>query len=233
VISGPRRVLLVDPDDSGALATRLRTHLPDHEVVTARTSGDAVTVLGRDAIAALVVDVRESADAPALLSHVRSSFPNLPVVIIGDGPADDVRSRLPALGLLRIVEHPADAAVVAQHVRGSRAESVRGRLVDIHLSTVVQLMRGERATGCLLVHTNHRRGRLHFLDGTLMDAYDFDADVAGEAAARNLLLLDVVTVEFERSLHNHARRIATSLDRLLLEVATAADERATVDGTDP
>jgi hypothetical protein len=90
---------------------------------------------------------------------------------------------------------------------------------------LLQLVQMERKSCALHVRSGDSQGRLHFLSGELVNAYSFELDAEGEAAARHLLALDDVTIEFERSLHNHVRTIQTPLTTLLLDVAKDIDER--------
>ena len=93
------------------------------------------------------------------------------------------------------------------------------------LAPLLHLLQLERSTCSLLVRSGARKGRLHFRAGELVNAYAFELDVDGEAAARHLLAWERATIDFERSLHNHVRGIHTPLAELLLDVAREQDER--------
>jgi CheY-like chemotaxis protein len=163
-------------------------------------------------------------DGFELLAHVRNHHPNLPVVVLASTGPGSITERAPQLGSMRVLQKPTSPALVARHVLEVGSETVRGRMTGVPLASLLRLMQLERKTCSLLVRSGPSKGRLHFLSGELVNAYAFDLAAEGEAAARHLLALDKVTIDFERSLHNHLRRIHTPLDALLLEVAVRVDE---------
>lgn len=204
----------------------LGIHLPEHAIATASDGREAVEHLTRHPVDVLVTDVNMPVmDGFELLAHVRNHHPNIPVVVLAAMAPENVRSGTSGLGSFRILRKPTSPAVVAQHIRDALAESVRGRLPDVSLAPLLRLVHLERKTCSLLVRSSSSKGRLHFLSGELVDAYAFELDAVGEVAARHLLTLDRVAIEFERSLHNDKRRIETPLETLLLETAVAHDEQ--------
>lgn len=233
MITGPRIVLVVDPDPTfrTLLRTSLKDHLPGFEVSTAASDDEAVTYLQSRPVDVLVADASSDPreGGGTLLGHVRDHHPNLAVVVLSvdDGEqADPLAPSSAPLGILRVVRKPATPAAVAAAVAAAHADVVRGRIGDVTLPTFLNLMQLERKTCSLLVRSGTKKGRLHLLDGDLVNAYSFDLDVDGEDAARHLLAWDTVSIDFERSLHNHNRLIVTPLQELLLQVATQVDEEA-------
>lgn len=227
MIDAPKIVLVVDDELSARtmLVEGLRHHLDRFTVAAVTNGAEAVSYLQEHPVDVLVTDVRMPVmDGFELLAHVRQHYPNLPVIVLSTLAPEEVREASPSLGILRIVRKPASAAEVARHVREADADTVQGRMQGVALSTLLDLMQRERKTCSLLIRAGAEKGRLHFLSGELVNAYAFSLETDGEAAARHLLGLDVVTIDFERSLHNHERRIHTPLATLLLEVATQLDE---------
>lgn len=212
------------------MQTSLADHLPGFEVSVAASHGEAVTYLQSRPVDVLVADAsvpREGGET--LLGHVREHNPNLAVVLLSVDDGEEGERIAPtsaALGMLRVVRKPATPAAVAAAVAAAHADVVRGRIGDVNLPTFLNLMQLERKTCSLLVRSGSQKGRLHLLDGDLVNAYSFDLDVDGEEAARHLLAWDTVSIDFERSLHNHERLIVTPLQELLLQVARDADEHA-------
>jgi CheY-like chemotaxis protein len=227
VISAPKTVLVVDDEPAvrWLLQQGLPKHLPDYQVATVGNGQEAIDYLNAYPVEVLVTDiVMPVMDGFELLAHVRSRHPNLPVVVLATMAPDDVTRSAPKLGAMHVIQKPATAETVARSVHEARTATARGRMAGVPLSTLLQLMQLERKTCSLLVSSGGRKGRLHFLSGDLVNAYAFELDVEGEEAARHLLALDKVTIDFERSLHNHVRQIHTPLSKLLLEVATDLDE---------
>ena len=224
----PRTVLVVDDDP--AVRRLLREGLPMHlegtTVATAVHGGDAIQHLCKHPVSVIVTDVSMPImDGFTLLAYVRKHHPNLPVVVLSTMAAEAVMEGAPQLGMLRILRKPASPSQVAEAVRSAHAESASGRMTAVPLAALLHLIQIERKSCSLLVRSGERKGRLHFLSGELVNAYSFELGTDGEAAARQVLGWHTVTVDFERSLHNHQRLIHTPLQALLLEVATAQDER--------
>jgi CheY-like chemotaxis protein len=227
VTGAPKTVLVVD--DEPSVRTLLREALPRHlerfAVATASNGVEAVTYLRSHPVDVLVTDVHMPVmDGFELLAYVRNHHPNLPVVVLSVMSPEDVQDGSPQLGVLRVLRKPASPAELARHIREAAADTVKGHMTGVPLVSLLELMRTERKSCSLLVRSGEEKGRLHFLSGELVNAYAFSLDVDGEEAARHLLGLDIVTIDFERSLHNHERRIETPLSTLLLEVATRRDE---------
>lgn len=236
MITGPRTVLVVAPDPTAltVLGTHLPTHLPDYSVAVAASTDLAIDHLRSRPVDVLVTDLSAPGrGGTALLRYVRGHHPNLALVALSANATDDVHSASPRLGLVRIVRTPAAPATIAKAVVEAHADVVRGRIGHVALATVLNLMQLERKTCSLLVRSGERKGRLHFLAGELVNAYSFDLDVDGEQAARHLLAWDTVSIDFERSLHNHERRIRIPLQELMLQVATHADDAARRRESDP
>ena len=227
MISGPRTVLVVDDDQAlcSLLETGLPLHLDGFSVATAVHGADAVRYLRNHPVDVLVTDTGMPVmDGFELLAYVRNHHPTLPVVMLSVMAPEVVQDGSLPLGLLRIVRKPSSIAEIAKAVLEAGADVVRGRMSAVPLATLLQLMQLERKTCSLLVRSGSRKGRLHLVSGELVNAYAFELDTDGEEAARHLLGWETVSIDFERSLHNHERRIETPLKTLLLEVARQRDE---------
>lgn len=228
MITAPRSVVVVDDDPAVRRLLRegIPMHLEDASVATAVHGGDAIQHLCKHPVDVIVTDVSMPImDGFTLLAYVRKHHPNLPVVVLSTMAAEAVMERAPQLGLLRILRKPASPAQVAEALRDAHAESASGRMTGVPLAALLHLIEIERKSCSLLVRSGERKGRLHFLSGQLVNAYSFELGAEGEAAARQVLGWHTVTVDFERSLHNHQRLIHTPMQTLLLEIATERDER--------
>lgn len=228
MIGAPRTVLLVDDDAAARLlyARSLPGALPEFQIVTAPNGAEALAVLAERPIEVLVTDLHMPVmDGFQLLAHVRERYPNLGVVVLSSMPPEQVARTAPNLATYRRVPKPVPPAALAAHVRAAAEERVRGHIAEAPLAPLLHLLAIERSTCALLVRSGARKGRLHFRDGELVNAYAFELDRDGEAAARYLLAWDRASVDFERSLHNHVRTVRTPLDELLLDVARERDER--------
>lgn len=227
MIRTPRTVLVVD-DDAAArrlYELTLATHLPEFALVVVEHGVAALEVLAAQPVEVMVTDLHMPVmDGFELLARVRERHPNLGVIVLSSMDPERVAASAPRLGSYRRVAKPISPADLAAQVRAAAEERVRGHIAEVPLAPLLQLLELERSTCSLLVRSGARKGRLHFRDGALVNAYAFELDVDGEAAARHLLAWDRATIDFERSLHNHVRGVHTPLATLLIDVARERDE---------
>ncbi|MCI0346839.1 MAG: DUF4388 domain-containing protein [Chloroflexi bacterium] len=101
--------------------------------------------------------------------------------------------------------------------------AAQGYLQGVSLSTVVQLVGLERMTCSVGVHAGDRSGRLDFVQGELVDARA--GDLAGTAAAYEILGWPDPSIDLAASVASHARSIERPLAAILLDVSRLADER--------
>jgi Domain of unknown function (DUF4388) len=109
------------------------------------------------------------------------------------------------------------------------SSTFRGELGLIGLFDLGQLLMLNRATGCLAVQSDDRKGYLYFEDGRLVNAVD-DMFKEGEAAAYKVFAWQTGTFEFrpEAPTGNHTIDVGT--DAVMLESARQQDEAAAVKG---
>lgn len=227
MIHGPKTVLLADDDDAVRLLYEvgLPPRLPGFQITTVRNGQEAIAYLTSQPVAVLVTDIAMPVkDGFEVMAHVRNHLPNLPVVVIAAAAPASGSGEILGLGAVHVLQKPVAPEVLAERILRVHGDSARGRMAGLSLATLLQLVHIERKSCALHVRSGESRGRLHFLSGELVNAYAFELDAEGEAAARHLLSLDDVTIEFERSLHNHVRTIHTPLVTLLLDTAREADE---------
>jgi len=228
MIQGPKTVLLADDDAAvrWLYEIGLPSHLPGYRFATVRNGQEAIDYLNSQPVAVLITDVAMPVkDGFEVMAYVRNHHPNLPVIVIATVAPSPGNEEVRGLGAIHVLQKPVPPEVLAARILEVHGESARGRMVGLSLGMLLQLVQMERKSCSLHVRSGDSRGRLHFLSGELVNAYAFELDAEGEAAARYLLALDDVTVEFERSLHNHVRTIHTPLTTLLLDVAKEIDER--------
>jgi CheY-like chemotaxis protein len=227
VIRSLKTVLVADDEHAirRLMQEALPHHLPGFEVAVVADGQEAIDYLTSHPVDVVVTDLAMPVkDGFAVLAHVHNHHPNLPVVVLTAAEVDRIQGEAPRRGLLRVVQKPASAAHVARQLLEAGSKTARGRMSGFPLATLLRLLQLERKTCSLYVRSGERRGRLHFRSGELVNAYAFELDEEGEEAARYLLSLDEATIDFERSLHNHLRRIHTPLETLLMDAAPRDDE---------
>lgn len=220
------KVLLVD-DSPGILKhheSGLKMHL-DVQVFTACNGKEATAVLESSPIELVITDLSMPVmDGFALLAYLKRRHPNLPVIVATSIDKAKLDTSLFNQGSLPILKKPVEAALLASEVRRVLTELSLGHLEGVTLPSLLQLLQWERKSCSLLITSNERRGRLHFLSGELVDAFVFEGALEGETAAKTVLTWDNVDIEIERSHHNHKRLIQKDLTQLLIEVAQGRDE---------
>jgi DNA-binding response OmpR family regulator len=226
MIPAPKAILIVARDDVllTALSEGLTPYLSNVHLHTAWNVRAALGILEHESLDVVIAELDlPEADGFELLASMRRLHPNVPVVVISSRTEAEVRRGAPELGVFRLLSPSADPALVARNVLEARIETARGKLIAVSLAPLLELLGLERRTCGLLVESAGRKGRLHFRDGALVNAYAFESGADGAPAAREILSWEHVDVDFERSLHNHERKIETPLATLLLEAAVMRD----------
>ena len=228
MIQAPRTVLVVDDDAVARLLYEraLAPQLKEFALVVVDNGAAALEVLAARPVEVLVTDLHMPVmNGFELLARVRERHPNMGVIVLSNMDPERVADSAPRLGSYRRVAKPISPADLAAQVRAAAEERVQGHIAEVPLAPLLQLLQLEGSTCSLLVRSGARKGRLHFRNGDLVNAYAFELDTDGEPAARHLLAWERATVDFERSLHNHVRSIRTPLAELLIDVAREQDER--------
>ena len=220
MIDGAKTVLVADDDPATCWMYQrsLPDHLPGFRVATVGHGQEAIDFLSAVPVAVLVTDIAMPVkDGFDLLAHVQNHHPNLPVVVIAAiAPRSDAEAA-PSRGTLRLLRKPVPPAELAEHVLAAYHDAANGGLAGVSLVPLLRLVQAERKSCALHLRSGERSGRLHFVAGELVNAYAADLALEGEDAARHLLGFDNVTIAFERSRHDHVRRISTPLETLLHE----------------
>jgi predicted regulator of Ras-like GTPase activity (Roadblock/LC7/MglB family) len=98
----------------------------------------------------------------------------------------------------------------------------QGHFRGISLLTVLQVVQLDRTTCTLVVENGGQRGRLHFVDGELVDAET--GVLAGTAAAYEIVGWREGDVAIDRATNASRRRIGRPLTAILLDVSKMIDE---------
>jgi hypothetical protein len=111
------------------------------------------------------------------------------------------------------------------------SSTFRGELGLIGLFDLGQLLLLNRATGCLAVQSEDRKGYLYFEEGRLVNAVD-DMFKEGEAAAYKVFAWQTGTFEFRPESPTGNHTIEAGTDAVMLEAARLQDEAASQSGAD-
>jgi len=103
------------------------------------------------------------------------------------------------------------------------AGSISGELGVVSLFDLGQLLLLNGATGCLVVHSNERRGFLYFVEGRLVNAVD-DAYQQGENVACQIFSWKSGAFQFRPEPASGAATITSGTEAVMLEAARRMDE---------
>ena len=196
-----------------------------YEVLLAENGEEAISILEKDQVDLVVTDLNMPyADGFGLLSHIKRTQSNLPVVVATGLAPVDYSERLDPIGAVTVMSKPVDPYKLTAEISRLLAETSTGNLHGVTLPGFLQLIEMERKSCAVRVSKGELKGRLHFLSGELVSAYTFDDDEEGVPAARRILSWSDVDIEIERSYHNHKRLIERSLQEILMEAAVRVDE---------
>ena len=225
--SARRTVLIVD-DDPGTLrvlSSGIGTTLDLFDVVTASDGREAIDVLERRSVDAIVTDLAMPVlDGFALIAHVTNLKRTLPVIVLSGLAASDIDERLARFGGLRVLHKPASYQDVAEVLIQTLERVDLGQVEGIPLSGVLQLVESERRSCTVVVGSGRRKGRLYFQSGRLINAFSEDFGADGEAAAYDILGWGDTTIAFEPLPDDTRKEIYTPMQLMLIEVAVTQDQ---------
>jgi response regulator RpfG family c-di-GMP phosphodiesterase len=230
LLADRRRALLIDPDAEETIVLELRLVEHGFEVTIARNSTDAENELVNEFdIVISEVDLKPL-DGFELLQKVRAAGNEVPFVFLSQKDESDIAKRSFELGAGDFITKPASPDVVALKVnrvldsggRKRKAGGVNGSLSEMALPDVVQILFHGRKSGKLTIHSEGKRGEVHFRDGQIYDASFGEA--LHEEAFYEMLCLNSGEFELDTNFRPVERKIQMGPESLLLEGMRRLDE---------
>jgi CheY-like chemotaxis protein len=221
-----KNVLIVDDEKSFLLSLEagLRQYASSFAVVTASNGKEAVEVLKRSPIDLVVTDLNMPVMGGfELLALMTRSYPDIPVMIMTAYSTPAIKSRVEALGSLRVQEKPIDLKDLAKNIGASLSAMDSSYLKGITLPTFLQLIEAERKTCTLKITSKGMKGFLCFRDGELLDAAT--GTERGESAAHTILSWDDVAIEINSICKVTDNNIGKKLNHIVMEGFRLKDER--------
>ena len=223
-----RKTVLIVDDDPGTLhvlANGIDNVLDMFDVVTATNGREAVEILEREPVDALVTDLSMPVmDGFALIAYITNRQHVVPVVVLSGMASSEVDERLARYGGLRVLRKPASYQDVAETVLEVITDTERGQVEGIPLAGILQLVESERRSCTVVVTSGRRKGRLYFQSGRLINAFSEDFGADGEAAAYDILGWGETAITFEHLPETVRRQIHTPMQLMLIEVAVVQDQ---------
>lgn len=223
--------LLLIGDQDALVAGSLRRHVPAAGEWTVRTFPDAAAALREapDLMPDLaVLSCAGAADtlgeaALALLDHAKRHWPHTSFMVVQAGAVANLPDVFGRYGAMPVVDR-ADALAVAQTIEREITTLSRGSVQGVSLPGFLQMMEWDRKSLSVRVEAAPGWGRLHLLEGRLVDAYVHPGELTGEAAALTVMAWTDVSIRLERSYHNGRSSDLPPLTSLLMEAMRRKDE---------
>lgn len=227
------QALLVDVDPEETTVLELRLIEQGFVVQTARSAEQALGVLAAGETDLVVSELDLSPnDGLALLAEARKAAwgKEVPWVIYTRRQERGLAQRAFELGVLDFVNKPANADVLVAKLRAlldQRASprttrGVSGRLSELSLPDMVQVLFHGRKSGNLKIRAPAGSGEIHFAEGNVVNA--LWGELRGEDAFYAMLKLSDGEFGLDPSFTASARVINQSAEALLLEGMRRMDE---------
>jgi len=217
-----RTVLIVD-DEKEMLQVLRRAFEAYREVFSVRIAEngeEALDVLRESSDISLVVTdlIMPKMDGFTLLVHIRSDFPDVPVIIMTAHSRPVMERMAWKIGVAEYIEKPFDVEDLARKIlAGFRAgeDMVRGGLQDMGIALFTQLIELEKKTCTVHVQNPaaNRKGDLYFLEGDLVNARV--NELRADAAAREILSWPDVDISLHEGCAEKERWIHSSIEELI------------------
>jgi response regulator RpfG family c-di-GMP phosphodiesterase len=227
------QALLVDVDPEETTVLELRLVEQGFIVQTARNAEQALAILARGETDLVVSELDLAPnDGLVLLAEARRAAwgKELPWVIYTRLQERALAQKAFALGVIDFVNKPANAellvaklkAMLDQRASPRTSRGVSGRLRELGLPDMVQVLYHGRKSGSLKIRAPEGAGEIHFVEGNVVNA--FWGELRGEEAFYAMLKLEDGEFGLDPSFKATGRVIQHSSEALLLEGMRRMDE---------
>jgi response regulator RpfG family c-di-GMP phosphodiesterase len=234
LLSSRHRALIVDADPEETTVLELRMLEQGFEVKLARTSDDAIRILGAEEIDLVCSELHlKPMDGISLLRHARGQpwGAELPWVFVSSSAGRADAQKAFELGATDVMAKPVSTDLLVTKLKqllerragGARTQGVSGSLSEMGLPDMVQVLWHGKKTGCLRIRSGPRTGAIHFVAGAIHNATF--AGFEGTDAIYEMLALESGEFALEPSTEATERHIHESPEAILLEGMRRLDER--------
>lgn len=223
-----RKVLFVDDDEILQLAVERR--LVDYDaffsLLLAKDGFEALKMLENVSVSLIVIDLlMPRMDGVSLLSHLRETYPDVPVILISTMSMSGMKHLAEAHGVIGRLEKPFRVEELGKCIMSYLQNEAAGGIMH-HVSPVMFLqlmeMEGKTCTIRIFDSISEEGGILYFRDGRLLDARI--GVLTGIAAAYRVFGWDEVTVFLRNDCPFRENRINSDLQPLIMAALTEKDE---------
>ena len=223
-----RKILFVDDDQilRSAVEKHLATHGEHFLAVVASDGFDAVKKLKKTPFSLVILDlIMPRMDGMSLVSHIRDTYPDIPIVIISEMPVAQMQHLAAASDIVAYLSKPFQAdELVAIIMHTLRQEAKGGIMHDVSPAVFLQLMEMDAKTCTIRIldKKSKQGGILCFIDGRLVHARI--GALRGIDAALKVFTWDAVTIFFRNDCPAREDTINSSLQAIIMKAAGMKDE---------
>ena len=219
-------VLIVDDDENflHSLIDGFKSYEDQFGIMTAHNGEEAIAILDEQDIHLVLTDLKmPKMDGFALVAHLSSHHPAIPVIVMTAFGTPDMEENLKEIGAFQYIEKPIDFNLLVAKILNGLGGRSKGFITGISLSSFLQLLELDKKTCTLTVRSGRHQGNMYFKNGDLLDA-DTD-DLAGTDAAFEIVSWKNVEIVLANSCANKEPKISNTLGFILLEASRRQDER--------
>ena len=225
-----RKILLVDDDQilQLTLNRKLAEFNEEFEVVQAVDGFDALKKLEKSAFSLVCTDLMmPRMDGMSLISHIRTKYSDLPVIVISGVKRKDMPNIEHVDGLIAYLEKPFQANDLLELILTTlKEEAKEGVMHNVSPTMFLQLMEMEEKTCTIrmLDNDSDEGGILYLTNGHLLDARV--GVLRGIEAATRVFFWDEVTVFLRHECAPMKDEINSTIQPIVMAALVAKDEQA-------
>jgi len=225
-----RRVLFVDDDEILQLMVEkgLAPYADSFSVVLAKDGFEALKKLEDTAVSLIIIDLlMPRMDGFSMLSHIRETYPDIPVIFISATPKEMVPYLMEMQGVLAYLEKPFSIDNLAKCIQDALvAEALGGAIAAVSPTMFLQLMEMEGKTCTIRIFDNDSMegGILYLQDGRLLDARV--GNMKGIEGVYRIFMRDEVSVYFSNDYKKIEGRVDSGLQAVIMGALAARNEEA-------
>jgi len=226
-------ILIVDDNEPFLLSLVEGLHLHDEglQVKTAPNGREATRILSSGPVDLVITDLKMPVmDGFELLAHMMQFYPKIPVIVMTAFGTPEIERTIQKNGAVSYLEKPLDLKVIVAMIYECLEAKSVDFLSEIYLPSFLRLLELERKSCLLTVHSQGRRGILHFDRGKLVHAET--EEKSGIDAVFEIIPWENATIEIKGKFKRHGPTVQDDLDFLIMESMRLADEgkKATQNG---
>ncbi len=221
-----KNVLIVDDDSSfrQSLIDGFKSYEDKFSITTAKDGIQACEILDKATVNLVLTDLKmPRMDGFALVAHLSSTFPDIPVIVMTAFGTPQMEDSLREMGTFQYIEKPIDFTMLVEKILKGLEGPSQGYITGVSLSSFLQLLELDKKDCTLTIKAGGKDGVMFFRDGELLDSrYE---TVSGSEAAYEIVSWKNVEISIDNGCSLTNRKIKESLGFILLEGSRRKDEK--------